>query len=150
MAQLVKNRLQWGRPGFHPWVGKIPWRRERLPTPVFWPGEFHGPYSPWGCKESDTTERLSLSLCFHFQMASNIDCARTCLWIFLKSVTPLLLPPVQKYQFLMQKKKKRSFMERDVVASQEIVSLNILSEHQRIAQQRIYRTLKYFNLRKYL
>ena len=24
------------------WVGKIPWRRERLPTPVFWPGEFHG------------------------------------------------------------------------------------------------------------
>ena len=24
-------------------VGKIPWRRERLPTPVFWPGEFHGP-----------------------------------------------------------------------------------------------------------
>jgi len=24
------------------WVGKIPWRREWLPTPVFWPGEFHG------------------------------------------------------------------------------------------------------------
>ena len=34
--------LQCGRPGFDPWVGKIPWRRERLPTPVFWPGEFHG------------------------------------------------------------------------------------------------------------
>ena len=31
-----------GRPGFDPWVGKIPWRRESLPTPVFWPGEFHG------------------------------------------------------------------------------------------------------------
>ena len=44
-----------GRPGFDPWVGKIPWRRERLPTPVFWPGEFHG-LSPWGGKESDTTE----------------------------------------------------------------------------------------------
>ena len=27
------------------WVGKIPWRRERLPTPVFWPREFHG-HSP--------------------------------------------------------------------------------------------------------
>ena len=40
--------LQCGRPGFNPWVGKIPWRRERLPTPVFWPGEFHGLYSPWG------------------------------------------------------------------------------------------------------
>ena len=39
--------------------GKIPWRREWLPTPVFWPGEFHGLYSPWGHKESDTTERLS-------------------------------------------------------------------------------------------
>ena len=29
--------LQSRIPGFHPWVGKIPWRRERLPTPVFWP-----------------------------------------------------------------------------------------------------------------
>ena len=28
-------------------------------TPVFWPGEFHGLYSPWGHKESNTTERLS-------------------------------------------------------------------------------------------
>ena len=53
--------LQCGRSGFDPWVGKIPWRRERLPTLVFWPGEFHGLYSPWGCKESDVTERLSLS-----------------------------------------------------------------------------------------
>ena len=54
-------RLQCGSPRFHPWVGKIPWRRERLPTPVFWPGEFHGLCSPQGCKESDTTEPLSLS-----------------------------------------------------------------------------------------
>jgi len=45
-------------------VGKIPWKRERLPTPVFWPGEFHGLYSPWGFKESDMTERLSLSSLF--------------------------------------------------------------------------------------
>ena len=42
--------------GFDPWVGKIPWRRERLPTAVFWPREFHGLYSPWGCKELDMTE----------------------------------------------------------------------------------------------
>ena len=59
-AQLVKSCLQWGRPGFNPWFGKIPWRRERLPTPVFWPGEFHGLYRPWGHKESHTTEWLSL------------------------------------------------------------------------------------------
>ena len=51
-----------GRPGCDPWVGKIPWRRERLPTPLFWPGEFHGLYRTWGHKESDTTEQLSLSL----------------------------------------------------------------------------------------
>ena len=46
---------------FDPWVGKIPWKRERLPIPVFWPREFHGLYSPWGRKELDMTERLSLS-----------------------------------------------------------------------------------------
>ena len=40
----------------------MPCRRERLPTPVFWPGEFRGLYSPWGRKESDTTEWLSLSI----------------------------------------------------------------------------------------
>ena len=49
------------RLGFNPWVGKIPWRREWLSTPVFLPGEFHGQrnlegYSLWGCTESDTTE----------------------------------------------------------------------------------------------
>ena len=38
-----------------------PWRRKWQPTPVFLPGESHGQknlvgYSPWGQKESDTTE----------------------------------------------------------------------------------------------
>jgi len=55
VARLVKN-LQWRRPEFDPWVEKTPWRREQLPTPVFWPGEFHGLYSPWGPKELDMTE----------------------------------------------------------------------------------------------
>ena len=54
--------LQYGRPGFDPWVGKIPWRCERLSTPVFWPGEFHGLYNPWGRRESDTTGRISLHI----------------------------------------------------------------------------------------
>ena len=62
VAQLVKNPSAMWETWFYPWVGKIPWRRERLPTPVFWPGEFHGPYSSWGHKESDTTEQLSLVL----------------------------------------------------------------------------------------
>ena len=61
VAQLVKIFLQFGRPGFDPWVGKIPWRRERLPTPVFWFGEFHGLYRACGHKESDRTEQVSLS-----------------------------------------------------------------------------------------
>ena len=38
--------MQHGRAGFNPWVGKIPWRREQLPTPVFLPGEFHGQRVP--------------------------------------------------------------------------------------------------------
>ena len=50
--------------GLIPGLGRFPWRRERLPTLFFWPGEFHGLYSPWGCKESDTTEQLSLSSMF--------------------------------------------------------------------------------------
>ena len=49
------------RRGFDLWVGKILWRRIWWPTPVFLPGKFHGQrslvsYSPWGHKESDTTE----------------------------------------------------------------------------------------------
>ena len=59
VAQQVKNHLQCGRRGFDPWVGKIPWRQKRLPSPVFWPGEFHGLYSPCGSEELYTVERLS-------------------------------------------------------------------------------------------
>ena len=61
--------LQCRRPGFDPCIGMLPWRRERLPTPVFWPGEFHGLYSPWSYKESDTTEQLSLhfTLLYHLR-----------------------------------------------------------------------------------
>ena len=50
VSQLVKNQPTMQETC----VGKIPQRRERLPTPVFWPTEFQ--YSPWGGKESDMTE----------------------------------------------------------------------------------------------
>ena len=60
--------LRWWsrRPGFDSWVGKIPQRREWQPTPVLLPGESQGQrslvaYSPWGRKESDTTEQLTLT-----------------------------------------------------------------------------------------
>ena len=46
---------------FNPWVKKVPWRKAWQPTLVFLPGESHGQrslagYSPWACKELDTTE----------------------------------------------------------------------------------------------
>ena len=59
--------LQWGRPGFDPCVGKMPWRRKWQPTPELLPGKSHRrgilvAYSPWGHKESDTTEWLHFLL----------------------------------------------------------------------------------------
>ena len=42
VAQLIKNLPAMQETGFNAWVGKIPWRRERLPIPVFWPEEFLG------------------------------------------------------------------------------------------------------------
>ena len=61
--------LRCGRNVFDLWIGKIPWRRKWQPTPVSLPGESHGQrslvtYSPWGHKESDTTEWLTLPLSF--------------------------------------------------------------------------------------
>ena len=52
---------------FDPWVRKIPWRSECLYTLIFLSGEFRGQrnlagYRPWGPKESDMTEWLTLSL----------------------------------------------------------------------------------------
>ena len=49
---------------FNPWDRKILWRGKWLPTPVFLPGESHGQrrlagYSPWVCKELDTTSQLN-------------------------------------------------------------------------------------------
>ena len=63
VTQMVKNSpAMW-----ETWVRSLdwedPWRREQLPTPAFWSGELHGLYSPWGWKESDMIEQLSLHNC---------------------------------------------------------------------------------------
>ena len=62
VAQIVKICLWFRRTGLDPLVGKIPWRRKWLTTPIFLPGEFHGQRSLvgylWGHKELDTTEGL--------------------------------------------------------------------------------------------
>ena len=72
---------------------------DSLPTelwgkPLFWPGEFHGLYSPWGWKESGTTERLSLSLHFHFtsQVLFSSIPSPCCHLILLDKLRPALLP----------------------------------------------------------
>ena len=61
VAQMGKNLPAVRRLGFYPWLGKIPWRRKRLPTSAFLPGEVQGQRSlagdsPWGHKELDSTE----------------------------------------------------------------------------------------------
>ena len=66
------------------WVGKSPWRRQRLPTSVFWPGEFYGLCSPCGCKESDTSEGFSLS---------NYTCS-TLLKVLVAQSCPTLCDPM--------------------------------------------------------
>ena len=65
------------RRGFSRSLGwEDPLEKEWLPTPVFFPGKFHGQrslvsYSPWGCKGSDTTEWLLFSNCLTTSFLSN-------------------------------------------------------------------------------
>ena len=54
--------------GFISGLGRSPGEGKGLPTPGFWPGEFHGPYSPWGHKELDMTEQHSFSLFIHLSI----------------------------------------------------------------------------------
>ena len=60
MAQL-ESACNVGDLGSIPGLGRSPGEMKGYSTPVFWPGEFYGLYSPWGRKESDTTKRLSLA-----------------------------------------------------------------------------------------
>ena len=73
--------LQCRRSGFNPWVGKVPWRREQLPTLVFWPGEFHGLF------HGVTKSRTWLSS-FHFTSLLLVTSeAETCVMGFLNTMT---------------------------------------------------------------
>ena len=70
------------RPGFDPWVTKIPLRREWQPTPVFLSGESHGQrslagYSPWAHKKSDMAEQTinlknKINLNFRFKKKNRV------------------------------------------------------------------------------
>ena len=66
---MVKNPPTMQETLFNCWVQKIPWQRAWQPIPVFLPEKSHrqrilASYSPWGHKESDMTEQLTLSLLF--------------------------------------------------------------------------------------
>ena len=92
LVQMVKNLpAMW-----ETWVWSLSWEdpleKGTLPTPVFWPGEFHGQrsltgYSPRGRKESNTTERLTLSkkhwylhiMEYYPTKKQAIDACKTCL-----------------------------------------------------------------------
>ena len=71
-AQLVKNPPAMWETWVRSWIAKIPWRRERLLTLVFWSGEFHG-LSLWGHKELDRTEWLWLSLFTSLAISSDMS-----------------------------------------------------------------------------
>ena len=71
VSQLVRNPPAM----LETWIQSLGWEdlleKGKLHTPVFWPGKFHGLHSPWGNKELDTTEWLSLSLLL-LKMPENI------------------------------------------------------------------------------
>ena len=56
VTQLVKNLPAMRETCVQSLGWEDPLEKESLPTPVFWPGDFHGLYSPWGRKELDTIE----------------------------------------------------------------------------------------------
>ena len=94
-----------GRPGFDPWVRKIPWRRKWPPTPVFLPGESHGRrslvgYSPRGHKGSDTTEQLHFHQIFKEEIMPVLLKEELKIWrgrkppnLFYKASITLILKP---------------------------------------------------------
>ena len=103
VSQLVKNLpAMW-----ETWIWFLGWEdpleKRRLSSPVFWRGEFHGLY-PWGRKQSDTTERLSLSLWTFFVIALlwdwNENWYFTALWPLL-SFTNLLASWVQHFHSII-------------------------------------------------
>ena len=83
MAQLVKNLPAMQETCVWSLGWEDPLEKGKLPTPVFWPEEFHGLYSPWGFKELDMFEQLLLSL-------SNI----------LGTVVKLTLPLKHSWKFI--------------------------------------------------
>ena len=85
VAQTIKNL-----PAMQvTWVGKIPWRRERPPTSVFWSGEFHRKrrslvgYSPWGRRVGHN--RMTFTFTFITYFKKNPNCYQLYELTFIRS-----------------------------------------------------------------
>ena len=83
-------------------------RRKWQPTPVFLPVEFHGQrslvgYSPWGHKDSDMTERLTLTLCTH--RAASLCCTVD---------TEHCKATINEIKYLAQEKKKKNQQQQSL------------------------------------
>ena len=94
-----KIHVQCRRPGFDPWVEKIPWRRPWKSSPGFLPGKSHGQrslvgYGPWGHKESDMTEATKHSTAHRYTSGHRINFY----FYFLLIVPPLSMNSFSKHQ----------------------------------------------------
>ena len=89
-----------------PWVGKIPWRRGRLPTTVFRPGEFHRLYSPWGLKESDTMEQHAFSYSYNYSFTHLFEYFKVTIKQSVIRHKGVISEHVNKWGFYLGKKRK--------------------------------------------
>ena len=89
-------------------VGDLGWENpleKGIPTPIFWPGQFHGQrslafYSPWSCKELATTERLSL-------LFSLLLLCNYCIILFICLKNFILIITLNNHGFFFFKEIKR-------------------------------------------
>ena len=77
MAQIVKHLSTMRETRVRALGWEDPLEKEMATTPVLLPGQSHGlrsvaGYSPWGLKESDTTERLHFLSFFFFSFSSRL------------------------------------------------------------------------------
>ena len=63
MSRVYQRTVKNLRATFNPWVGKTPWRRKwQLMREEFHRQRSLAGYGPWSCKESERTERPTLSI----------------------------------------------------------------------------------------
>ena len=112
-----ESACQYRRCGFRPWVGKIPWRREWQPTPGLLPRESRGQrslagYSPWGCKELDTTEWLLFLLSLDIKLVKTVHIVWTSIKrADVKERDPLL--PVRESEYQSECRNETSVNMKD-------------------------------------